>query len=1244
MHVAHAPRFRGSTRFEVLREIGRGGAGSVYEAVDRESGTHVALKTLNTSDPESLLHLKHEFRSIQDLSHPNLVTPRELFEDAGEWFFSMEYVEGTDFLSYVRSGSEVPKSEPTDTAHAPSGEREITIEEGARGVLDEAKLRAVLRQLAIGVCALHAEHKVHRDLKPSNVLVDPDGRVRILDFGIVWDLAGERRLDEEGIIVGTIAYMAPEQGEGESVTPASDWYAVGVMLYQALTGRLPFVGTVTSILTRKPTEAPPAPIEVDSSVAEDLSALCVDLLRIDATRRPEGIEVLRRLGSVPATDAAHPMYAASFVGRAAELGALEAAFSDVKSGRAVTCFVEGESGVGKSALVRELATRVAAAGAVVLRGRCYERESVPYKGVDSLVDDLSQYLASLRDEEAAALLPDDAPLLRALFPVLDTVPVFRSAQATRSEVKNPQEARAQMFALLRLLLVNVALYRPLVLVVDDLQWADADCLALLSDVLRPPNAPPLLLLATIRTGTTRAPRGAMIRDRLEDFPGDLRWVHVDPLPVDAARALVRDLLSRASATDAPSAEIDAICAEAKGHPLFIDELVRHRALRESAAPSRLDDALFERASRLAPQARKLLELIAVAGVPVAQHIVAKATTLDFAQLFDAVGALRAAHFVRTSGAYRHDTVEAYHDRVRHSVLEHLDEQTQKEWHGRLALALEQAGETEPEKLVAHWLGAGEKARAAGYAIRAADEAAAALAFDHAASLYRLALDLGTTEGAAATALRVKAAEALVNAGRGAEAAALYLEAAGEGSSTAALDLRRRAGDELCCSGHNVEGGETIASVLRAVGVYAPRRPFTIILTFVFYSIVLAARGLKFTRRTEKDIDPRALLRIDSLDSAGTSIGMSDHVRGKMYQLRTLVEALALGEPGRIGRALAYYAAGHASGGAPAFERAMEMQRVVAQMAQERGDPYLRGVASLVAGFAYFLSGRSSESRAHFERAEVILREDCVGAAYELAALRSLLYSALAHAGELDALEARAEGTLREAEQRGDLYAVMNTRASSMAFLALARDDVSGAEREIALAATHLPPGVFLVQTVYCVQGTAQLELYRGEPAKAWALLLHRWPALRRSLLMRVQRLRVLMNETRARACLALFASGGADVSRTTVEKEIRGLEREGTGTSTAHGHLLRAGLWQIVGDREEALAELDAAAAGFDELGMVLVAATARRQRGVVLGGDEGRALIEESDAILVKRGVRAPARFAALYAPGFGEKSSTPS
>ncbi|HEY2512017.1 MAG TPA: protein kinase, partial [Polyangiaceae bacterium] len=977
MQVGRAENFHGSSRFDVLRQVGQGGVGSVYEAIDKESGTHVALKTLRTADPESILLLKNEFRSIQDLDHANLVTPRELFEADGQWFFSMEFVEGTDFLTYVRSSIAAERQarfEPTETLREESGEHLHTVLDSATGACDETKLRGVLRQLAIGVCALHAEHKVHRDLKPSNVLVDGSGQVRILDFGIVWDLSSaQRNTDDEGAVVGTVAFMAPEQAGGDAVTPAADWYAVGVMLYQALTGRLPFVGSVTNILTKKSTEAPPAPIVLDPTVPEDLSALAADLLKIEPSERPEGFEVLRRLGIASAGDVLQKTRAAGFVGRAHELAAMHTAFEDAGGGKAVTLLVEGESGVGKSWLVREFTSRVVAdSHALVLRGRCYERESVPYKAVDSVIDDLAKFLASLRDAEAAALLPEEAPLLRQLFPVLETIPAVRAARITRFGVKSPQEARAQMFALLRTLLVNVALYRRLVLVIDDLQWADADSLALLSEVLRPPAAPPLLLLASIRSSTSTAQRGHRLHDALSGLPGDVRWVHLDPLPADDARALIRTLLANASGADVSPEAVNNIYAEAHGHPLFIDELVRHRALQEKKAPARLDDALFERATRLPAAARKLLELVTVAGVPLPQQIATKAAAMDFAQVYSAIGTLRAEHFVRTSGVYRHDTVEAYHDRIRHSMLAHLDEATKREWHGRLALALEQSDSFDPERLIAHWLGAGEKARAAGYAIRAADDAAAALAFDHAASQYQMALDLGAATGEEATALRVKMAEALANAGRGADAAHAYLEAAGDGTTNAAIDLRRRAAEQLFGVGHVAEGIKTIGSVLRAVGISWAEKPGAVILSIIFYSLLLAIRGLGFKPRREADIDPKALLRLDCLASAGTC-GMTDHVRGRLFQVRTLYEALRIGEPARVGRAMSMYAAGYASAGEKAFAKTIDIGERVTRMGETRRDPALLGLAEVVAGFGYFLSGRFVESCAPFERGEVIMR-------------------------------------------------------------------------------------------------------------------------------------------------------------------------------------------------------------------------------------------------------------------------------
>ena len=182
-------------RFRIVRRLGSGGMGVVYEAVDRNRDETVALKTLRSWDPAGIYRLKKEFRSLAEVAHRNLVTLYELIAHEQSWFYTMELIEGVTFLDYTRGGAS-----------------------------DLADLRAALPQIVEGVMAIHGAGKLHRDLKPSNVLVTRAGRVVILDFGIAAELAtstGAFQSVEEGV-VGTVAYMAPEQVRG-SALPASDW-------------------------------------------------------------------------------------------------------------------------------------------------------------------------------------------------------------------------------------------------------------------------------------------------------------------------------------------------------------------------------------------------------------------------------------------------------------------------------------------------------------------------------------------------------------------------------------------------------------------------------------------------------------------------------------------------------------------------------------------------------------------------------------------------------------------------------------------------------------------------------------------------------------------------------------------------------------------------------------------------------------------------------------------------------------
>src|SRR5262249_25507173 len=294
-----------------------------------------------------LLRFKNEFRALQDLQHRNLVRLGELIEEGGQWFFTMELVRGCDFIGWVR---------PRSTANSDNSETApITMPQGAGGArFDGQRLRGALLQLVHGLTVLHAAGKVHRDVKPSNILVTNDGRIVLLDFGLATTTDPDALNTASSKVMGTASYMAPEQAAGMAVGPEADWYSVGVILYQALTGILPFDGPAVEVLMAKQREEPIPPRGRMRDVPADLDALCVELLRISPSARPSGNELLRRLDRqyVPDSSSTSFVQAPEFVGRVQELQKLEEAFAAVRRRGATAVCIDGDSGVGKSALAR----------------------------------------------------------------------------------------------------------------------------------------------------------------------------------------------------------------------------------------------------------------------------------------------------------------------------------------------------------------------------------------------------------------------------------------------------------------------------------------------------------------------------------------------------------------------------------------------------------------------------------------------------------------------------------------------------------------------------------------------------------------------------------------------------------------------------------------------------------------------------------------------------------------------------
>jgi eukaryotic-like serine/threonine-protein kinase len=292
----------------------------------------------------------------------------ELLCDDGVWLFTMDYVEGRDFLQHVSAleGRDAPTLLEVDAHHMREMGKKAEYREPRCPLRDPEQLRSVLGQLIDAVASLHAAGKLHLDLKPSNVLVAANDHVTVLDFGLARDLKHAPELSTQRLL-GTPAYMAPEHAHTGRFEPASDWYAVGVMLYEALTGRLPFEGPVAHILLSKTSRDPEPPSTLCRDVPEELETLCMQLLARDPSQRPTGPELVQRFanrtlsaqggvrGSLPSALVTPEL----FVGRGRVLQNLHLRSTHGAEPRIL--LLHGSSGMGKTTLARrfvdELATR-----------------------------------------------------------------------------------------------------------------------------------------------------------------------------------------------------------------------------------------------------------------------------------------------------------------------------------------------------------------------------------------------------------------------------------------------------------------------------------------------------------------------------------------------------------------------------------------------------------------------------------------------------------------------------------------------------------------------------------------------------------------------------------------------------------------------------------------------------------------------------------------------------------------------
>jgi hypothetical protein len=596
-------RFVGGGRYRIGAFLGRGTSKQVFRGYDVKLGRDVAIGLIaRATGEESLVRLQREITAMGRLSdHPNIVTVHDVGVEDGLTYIVSEYVAGGSLADRLR---QLPR-------------RRMPVAEAI----------ALTRQLCEALDYAHAAEIVHRDIKPGNVLLREPGVAMLTDFGMVIT-AEDVRVTAEHMVVGTAAYMAPEQAGDHPVDARSDLYSLGAMLFELLSGALPFTGSnPLSVLAQHATAPRPRVSMVNPAVPAELDELVERLMAIEPGDRPQSAAAVR-----DALDAMHPAAApvaparravvevplppalaaqryADFIGRDEVLALMRATWRRVRTGEPAAVLVRGNAGIGKTRLCAHFAQAVHADGATVLFGRCEEESLVPY---GPFIEAL-RHFAAHRPELASRLeLPGGYELARLGWPVPGG-----SIPARRGELSGAERAaeRFQQFDAAVSLVRAMAEPAPLLVIFDDLHWADVPTLRLLRHLVRFVASGTVMLVCTARDDE---PRGDERRDSaLLDIRREpvVQSVALAGLSEDETAALVAARGHGAAAPDL----VSRLRERTAGNPFYIEETLHSSGALEALAadghrvPSGIETLILGRLAGLSGETREVLQAAAVIG-------------------------------------------------------------------------------------------------------------------------------------------------------------------------------------------------------------------------------------------------------------------------------------------------------------------------------------------------------------------------------------------------------------------------------------------------------------------------------------------------------------------------------------------------------------------------------------------------------------------------------------------------------
>jgi class 3 adenylate cyclase len=720
--------------------LGEGGRKRVYLAHDTRLDRDVAIAVIKTEglDEAGLVRIRREAQAMGRLGdHPHIVTVFDIGDEDGQPYIVSQYMAGGDLEGLLQQTES--RQLPLDQA--------VRIAVEVRDALEHA----------------HARGIIHRDLKPGNIWLTQDGTAKLGDFGLA--VALERsRLTMEGMMVGTVAYMPPEQALGRQADARSDLYSWGCVLYEMVTGRPPFLGDdAVAIISQHINTAPVAPSWHSPEVPRALESLILRCLAKDPDERPESAaalpEATQAIMATSATVAQQAVQAEAnpldrlaggvFVGREKEMDELRAGLEDALSGRGRLLMLVGEPGIGKTRTSEEFATYAGLRNAQVLWGRCYEGEGAP--AYWPWVQVIRSYV---HDREPQALMsemgPGAADIAQVVSEVRERLPGLPEPPALE-----PEQARFRLFDSITTFLKNAGNRQPIVLVLDDLHWADKPSLLLLQFLARELRGARLMVLSTYRDVELRR------QHPLSQTLGELARQQL------SHRILLRGLTGRdvarfielTAGRKPPEALVDAVYRETEGNPFFVNEIVRllvadgrleHPEEVKSwsvTIPQGVREVVGRRLDHLSEACNRVLTVASVIGREFGLDALERVSDVKGDRLLEvleeAAGARVVTEIPRAVGRYSFT-----HALIRETLYEELGTTRRVRLHRQIGEVLEtiHGDNLEPHlpELAHHFSESaqgGDVDKAIDYATRAAERATSLTAYEDAAGHYETALQV-----------------------------------------------------------------------------------------------------------------------------------------------------------------------------------------------------------------------------------------------------------------------------------------------------------------------------------------------------------------------------------------------------------------------------------------------------------------------------------------------------------------------